>query len=591
MTDARGAYLAGAAAHEAAAAVLERRLRLLGAARVGLFLLLVVAAWRAAVLALPPWVVAGVAVAFAVLVGLYARLRNRQAACVEAAAFHRRGLARLDHAWVGRGRTGLAWRAEGHPAAADLDLFGPGSLFEYLCEAGTLAGERTLAGWLQQPAPPGEVAARQAAVRELAPRLGLRESLAVLGADPRHRLDERPLVAWAAQPPSDFPAATLLVSQALVAALLATVWLAYRGTWPGWAVLVSLGAMAGWAALLRGRVRATITGVGAAGRELAVLAGVLERLEQEPAEAPRLQALRGRLAASGRPASRQVWRLRRLIALLDSRGNQLVMLVLPLLLWTTQVAVRVAQWRREVGPAIGDWLAAVGEYEALASLAGYAFEHPADAWPDVRMDAGFEATGLGHPLLREGGVRNDVALTGERRLLVVSGSNMSGKSTLLRSVGTAVVMAQAGAPVAAESLALEPLAVGASIATHDSLLEGSSRFYAEITRLRQLLELTRGDRTVLFLLDELLSGTNSHDRRIGAEAVVRSLLDRGAIGLLTTHDLALAQVAEALAPRAANVHFEDALEEGRITFDYRMRPGVVARSNALALMRSIGLEV
>jgi len=591
MTGARAAYQAGVAAHEAAAAALERRLRLLGAARVVTFLLLVIAAWRAAVLALPPWVVAGAALGFGLLVAFHARQRNRQAAALGAAAFHRRGLARLDHAWVGRGRTGLAWRDEGHLAAADLDLFGPGSLFEYLCEAGTLVGERTLAAWLQQPAPPGAVAARQVAVRELAPRLGLRESLAVLGADLRHRLDERPLVAWAAVPPPEFPAATLLVSRVLVAALLATAWLALRGAWPGWALLVALGALAGWAALLRERVRATITGVGAAARELAVLAEILERLEREPVDAPLLQGLRGRLAAAGRPASRQVWRLRRLIALLDSRGNQLVMLVLPLLLWTTQVAVLVARWRREVGPAIGDWLAAVGEYEALASLAGYAFEHPGDAWPEMRDDAGFEATGLGHPLLREGGVRNDVALTRERRVLVVSGSNMSGKSTLLRSVGTAVVMAQAGAPVVARRLVLGPLAVGASIATHDSLLEGSSRFYAEITRLRHLLDLTRGDRTVLFLLDELLSGTNSHDRRIGAEAVVRSLVDRGAIGLVTTHDLALAQVAESLAPRAANVHFEDALEGGRITFDYRMRPGVVARSNALALMRSIGLEV
>jgi DNA mismatch repair ATPase MutS len=168
---------------------------------------------------------------------------------------------------------------------------------------------------------------------------------------------------------------------------------------------------------------------------------------------------------------------------------------------------------------------------------------------------------------------------------------MSGKSTLLRTVGTNAVLALAGAPVRARRLRLAPLAVGASIRVHDSLQEGSSRFYAEITRLRQIVDLTRKRLPLLFLLDEVLHGTNSHDRRLGAEAVVRGLVERGAVGLVTTHDLALAHIAEALAPRAANVHFEDHLEDGRITFDYRMRSGVVQKSNALALMRSVGLEV
>ena len=188
-------------------------------------------------------------------------------------------------------------------------------------------------------------------------------------------------------------------------------------------------------------------------------------------------------------------------------------------------------------------------------------------------------------------MRNDVRLGDAPRLLLVSGSNMSGKSTLLRSVGVAAVFAQAGAPVCARKLTLSPLAVGASLRVFDSLQEGHSHFYNEIRRLRSILELTRGSRAVLFLLDEILHGTNSHDRRIGAEAVVRSLLERGALGLVTTHDLALAQIADELGERAANVHFEDQVTDGAIRFDYRMRPGVVTRSNALALMRAIGLEV
>ena len=259
----------------------------------------------------------------------------------------------------------------------------------------------------------------------------------------------------------------------------------------------------------------------------------------------------------------------------------------------TQLALAIERWRTRFGAALPRWLAAVGEFEALAALAAYAYEHPADPFPSLEPGgARFDAEDLGHPLIPEArSVRNDVRLGDEARLLVVSGSNMSGKSTLLRTVGTNAVLALAGAPVRARRLRLSALAVGASIRTVDSLQDGSSRFYAEITRLRQLADLAKGTPPLLFLLDELLGGTNSHDRRIGAEAVLRNLVDLGAIGLATTHDLALAEIAATLAPRAANVHFQDHLENGRIAFDYRLHPGVVRKSNALELMRSVGLDV
>ena len=175
-------------------------------------------------------------------------------------------------------------------------------------------------------------------------------------------------------------------------------------------------------------------------------------------------------------------------------------------------------------------------------------------------------------------------------MLIVSGSNMSGKSTLLRSVGTAAVLAQAGAPVCAARLVLSPLQVGASLRTHDSLQEGISRFQAELLRLRQVKELAeRGAPPVLFLLDEILHGTNSNDRAPAPRRWCAVSPLRGAIGLVTTHDLALARVADALAPRGANVHFEDRMVDGRMEFDYRLRPGVVTRGNALELMRAMGL--
>jgi DNA mismatch repair ATPase MutS len=204
----------------------------------------------------------------------------------------------------------------------------------------------------------------------------------------------------------------------------------------------------------------------------------------------------------------------------------------------------------------------------------------------------FDSEGLGHPLIPAARrVVNDLRLGGERRLILVSGSNMSGKSTLLRTVGVNAVLALAGAPVCALKLALSPLALGATLRINDSLQAGKSRFYAELTRLKQIVDRAAGTPALLFLLDEILHGTNSHDRRIGAEAIIRGLIDRGAVGLVTTHDLALAEVADALGARAANVHFEDHLEGGVMTFDYRMKEGIVRKSNALELMRAVGLEV
>ena len=188
-------------------------------------------------------------------------------------------------------------------------------------------------------------------------------------------------------------------------------------------------------------------------------------------------------------------------------------------------------------------------------------------------------------------VRNDVRLTPPTRLFVVSGSNMSGKSTLLRTVGINAVLAFAGAPVRGRALRLTPLVLGATLRIQDSLQEGRSRFYAEITRIRQIADAAAGPTPVLFLLDEIFHGTNSHDRLVGASGVLRSLLDRGALGLITTHDLALTAVSAELAPRAENVHFEDHFEGGEIHFDYRMKPGPVTRSNAIALMRAVGLDV
>jgi len=265
-----------------------------------------------------------------------------------------------------------------------------------------------------------------------------------------------------------------------------------------------------------------------------------------------------------------------------------------MLLWGPHFAWAIDAWRRRHGAEVRRWLRAIGELEALASLAAYRYEHPADPFPEVDPSAVavFDARDLGHPLIAAARmVRNDVSFTSPTRLIVVSGSNMSGKSTLLRTVGVNTVLALAGAPVRAAELRLSPLTLGATLRIQDSLLEGKSRFYAEITRVRELTDATGGPRPLLFLLDELFHGTNSHDRVIGAAGVLSALVERGAIGLVTTHDLALTAITEQVGAAAVNVHFEDWFDNGEIRFDYRMKPGPVTRSNAIALMKAVGLSV
>ena len=576
------------------AADLARSERRIGTGRLAVFAAGAGVAWLAlaAQLVSPAWL-APFLLAFVVLVLAHTRVIPARRYADRAVQYYERGLARLEDRWAGGGTSGERFADPAHPYSGDLDLFGRGSLFELLCTARTRAGEDTLAAWLCAPAAADEITARQAALVELRPRLDLREDLARPGADVDPGLHPAALSAWGTAPPVLHAPALRAVAAAVVALTAAGLLAWWRG-WCGPAPLIAglVGEML-VALPLRARVSAVIRAVELPGRDVGLLAEILARIEREAFSAPRLVGVRAALDTRGVPPSRRIAELGRLINLLDARRNQIFAAVAPLLLWGTQLALAVEAWRAVSGAAIDRWLAAVGEFEALCALATYAYEQCDDPFPEIAA-AGplFDAEAVGHPLLpRAHCVCNDLRLAADAAVLVVSGSNMSGKSTLLRTVGVNAVLAQAGAPVRARRLRLSALAVGTSMRIADSLQAGTSRFYAEIQRLRQLVDLAQGPRPLLFLLDEILHGTNSHDRRLGADAVVRALVARGAIGLVTTHDLSLASIADTLAPRAANVHFEDHLENGRMSFDYRMRPGVVQKSNALELMRAVGLEV
>ncbi len=590
-------YTHRAERHESVAARLRRQSILLGNLKLAAVVAFFVAGafWLKQHPFSPYWLLLPV-IAFAVLLVIHDRVIRAQRRANRATEFYRRSLARAEDRWAGTGDAGEQFRLPDHVYADDLDLFGPGGVFELLCSARTPMGRHTLAHWLLAAAPVEEVQARQQAVEELRSRLDFREDLAVLGDDLRSPRQPDWLVQWAEAPAAPRRIAVRALSAVLsLAAVAALLYAGLSGNWFPLLGILALEALIAYK--LRERVHGLLDAISAAGDELELVSALMARIGREPFTSPWLRARAAGLEESGLRPSHSLARLRSLADLANARHNLFVKGFLDIpLLYSVQVGFAAESWRRGHGPSVRRWLESLGDLEALLSLAVYAYEHPGDPFPEFlpeRVPAIFDVEQIAHPLLPAAKVvRNNVSLGDPAQLLLVSGSNMSGKSTLLRAIGVNAVLAQAGAPVRAARLRMSPARLGTSIRVTDSLQAGRSGFYAEIVRLRQVMALTEGGRPVLFLLDELLHGTNSHDRRIGAEGVVRALLDRGATGVVTTHDLALTAIgATAGDGRVRNAHLEDHVEEGGMRFDYILRDGVVTKSNALELMRSIGLDV
>lgn len=568
--------------------------RHMGSVRLVLAALTIATAWAslASRVLSPAWILAAV-VAFAAAVLWHAKLRRRWTRAHRALLLYRNGLGRLRGRWAGSGASGESFAAEAHVYAADLDLFGKGGLFELVSSARTRMGEDTLAQWLLAPAAAEEIRERQACIAELRDRVDLAEDLALLGEQGRLAAQPQALVRWA-ESPAVLPQRWIR----LAAWILPLLFIATAMLWGtlGLAspfvliVLIEIGVLS----RLRKALGAALQAAEVALQDLNTVAELLSRVEREPFQSPAMQTLIRALSPQAQKASHGFRQLEGIASLIESsRRNQIVGLFLNVpLLFSLQAALRAERWKRRHGAVVRTWVKTTGRIEALGSLARYSYEHPSYPFPELLAGPPrFNSLALGHPLLPDDcRIHNDVELGGDTHILLISGSNMSGKSTLLRAVGLNVVLAMAGAPVCARRLSLTPLQVAASIRINDSLQEGSSRFYAELKRLRQIYELAAGEPPVLFLLDEVLQGTNSRDRRIGAEALLRAYRERGAIGLVTTHDLALTAM-QGPEGFLRNVHFDDSIDNGTITFDYKLQNGVVTKSNALELMRSIGLKV
>ena len=507
--------------------------------------------------------------------------------------FYDRAVQRVKGHWARSGLTGEEFSDPDHVYAADLHIFGEGSLFEMLCIARTTIGQRGLANYLLEAPMLAETISRQEAVRELRGRVDLREETATLGEFEFLESRQGTFEEWLDSQNLSF-ARPMPVIAAVTSALLAGILLAGLiglVPWINVAVWISplIAFHAGVGLFFVSRVNRMLGWLRPLSFETRVLREGLQLLEREQFRSAKLRQLAERV----RNSAASIRNLERLLDALDQRNKDWFYGPSRVLLTGTQLCMAIERWRRQHGEALRVWLQAWTEFEALNALAAYSYENPDNAFPDfAEGETCFEARELGHPLLpRTACVANDIELNGVSHFYVVSGSNMSGKSTLLRAIGLNALLAFAGAPVCARALRLSGLSIFASLSIVDSLINGKSKFLAEVDRLRQAIQSAGEKRPVLFLVDEIFSGTNSRDRRIAAEAVVKTLVSRGAIGALSTHDLALTEIASSQGMHGINVHMGSREERDPMDFDYRLKPGVTREANALAIARMAGVPV
>ena len=590
------AYTARHGALTTEAAINRRRAVLLQ------FALVVMLGWSLALVVLSLrggpswWPLTASAMAFVVILYLYLRNRREHDRLTRLLALYDRALARVDGSAPQSGHTGEQFRAATHLYDHDLAILGPDSLFGLLATVRTGVGQRGLARDLLEPHTREATLARQAAIQELAPRLDLRETIYLLGTYDFQQVPAAFFDTWLDETPPVFhPAvrvALLITSSVLIGGLIAGLWHVFPWATLRPNLLLALAAQCVLGFSLRSRVLPILNGAAHLSNQMRMFEDGIALLQQATFQSPHLIALQQRSLQPNNavPALKNV---QSQFVIVEQRTKEWFLIASLLTNAGTHAALSIAVWKRQHAAAMKQWLAAWAEFESLNALATYAFEHPENTYPEILAEgtAVFEATALAHPLLPTTAVSNDIRLDATQSLYLISGSNMAGKSTLLRAIGCNAVLAAAGAPIRASAARLSPLAIGASLALTDSLAEGKSKFLAEVERLHAILKLAEQEARVLFLIDEIFSGTNSLDRRVAAEAVARTLVQRGAIGALSTHDLTLTEIAADSALRAVNVHMASPDPADPLAFDYRLRSGVNPSSNALAILRLIGIDL
>ena len=556
--------------------------------------------WGASGAGLPAFATAGVLLlVFGTLVVWHARVDERAAWFEALRVVNERAVARLERRWeaLPAADTPPGISLDQHPYAVDLDLFGRASLFQWIGPAATPAGGVRLAGWLLTPAARPDVLRRQEAIEELAPRDLWREELAGFGSVAELR--DTPIdafLSWAESTTPPLPFFSVL--RALVFAVTGSLWLLIAlhaaGLTPAlWPIPLVAGIILSFVTAVP--IQRAFDAAGSGEVALRRYAGLLAHLVAPAFDVPLLVTLQQRLRSDTESAPRAMARLNRILGFADlRRGAALLHFpIQALTLWDFHVLFILTRWRRRTGAHVREWLQAAAEMDALACLAAIRYDHPGWCRPQLCDEKRLTARALGHPLIAdERRVTNDVTVGPPGTVLLITGSNMSGKSTLLRAIGLNAVLAEAGAPACAEELQMPPVDLQTSIRIQDSLERGISYFMAALARLKGVVDAAErepSDRALLYLLDEILQGTNSAERGVAVQAVARHLLDAGAIGAMTTHDLTVAEE-EPLRSAAVLVHFTETVDEhGGMEFDYKLRPGIATSRNALRLMRLIGI--
>ena len=575
----------------------RKKKNILGALRLCLFLAAIITGWA---LLSYSWqiAIAGFLVLFTVFLGIVSMdLANSSRIDNLRALIH---ITEEEIAAIGHEYTGFPDGSEFLPAhhtyAGDLDIFGRASLYQFTNRGTSDQGRRLLADWMLQPADPGDISLRQDAARELADMPEWRQQLQAFGRSRTitSRTEEN-ISAWLREP-ADFLQKPLWITVRILFPLTSFSILALYlfGTIPQSPFLTGLVVMLFISFVISKRIMPAYVKLNKVSAELEALSTSINWIERTSFKSPLLLSLQQQYAGNGEPAATTIRKLKKILDRLDYRLNPVVFIPLSAFLcWDLQQIFALEKWKTKNVNGIREWFSALGAFEALASLGNLRFNHPAWCFPEiVTADAVFEATSMGHPLIPPAKcVLNSFSTSGVGQLNLVTGSNMAGKSTFLRSTGVNMVLAMMGAPVFAKALKLSPMRVMSSMRISDNLEENTSTFYAELKKLKEVIDAVNKKEKVFLLLDEILRGTNSADRHTGSAALLKQLVQKNAAGMVATHDLELAKLESAFPGNIRNFHFDVQVENEELYFDYKLKEGVCKSMNASILMKKIGIEV
>lgn len=541
--------------------------------------------------------VSGIAVIFPILFGILLKIHNKiayeKAHALFSAKINQQELLRLDRN-LKSFDTGERFMDANHPYLADLDIFGKNSLFQLLNRCTTESSKQLLANWMSQAAPADEIMARQRAVQELSPMIDWRQDFQASGMHYEDKESNvRTLLEWLSSPTqfAGKPIYRIIVfvfPVIAIAALVGYFWGYCHYIIPLLAIVLNLAIMRKATPVAADTQEKTYQSI----KSLKSYQAMIEKIEQQNFESKKLATLKSRFSHDSFSASHKIHQLSRILDWLNARNNAFYFLFNIILLLDIRLLLIAEKWKAQAQADASKWFDAISEIEALTSLAGFAHAHPHYTFPQLSSAPHvYQATAIGHPLLkRHARVANDFQLEGKGNIIVLTGSNMSGKSTFLRTLGINAVLAFMGSCACASALTIGRFQVFTSMRTLDSLEESVSSFYAELRRLKQLLDMVNEATPVFFMLDEILKGTNSHDRHKGAAALIHQLAKQNAFGLVSTHDLELGTLATQ-SDNILNYSFTSTIEKGEINFDYKLRQGICESFNATELMKKMGIEV